>query len=120
MQFCARLPDHLCARNGWPKFLLREAMAGRLPDGVRWGREKPHIGYVYNEIFVKREISLGQLTLQTLLETTRPFLDPAAVRRAFDASGPAEGYAALHRAYVLSLWLRKWASRPVVNPTGFG
>ena len=53
VDFCSRLPDDQLARDGWPKFLLRNAMAGRLPDAVRWGRGKPHIGGVYNQNFLK-------------------------------------------------------------------
>ena len=31
VDFCSRLPDNQLARDGWPKFLLRNAMEGRLP-----------------------------------------------------------------------------------------
>jgi asparagine synthase (glutamine-hydrolysing) len=49
VRFCAQVPGHLLVRNGWPKWILREAMAGRLPDEVRWGRGKPHVGWVFSD-----------------------------------------------------------------------
>ena len=45
--FCVRLPDGRRLQNGWPKAILRRAMAGRLPDAVRWRRGKEHLGWAF-------------------------------------------------------------------------
>src|SRR5262249_48346690 len=34
------LPDHLKVNRGWSKFALRQAMAGLLPERVRWRKTK--------------------------------------------------------------------------------
>ncbi|MEO7247976.1 MAG: asparagine synthase-related protein, partial [Novosphingobium sp.] len=36
-------------RNGWPKHILRDAMAGLVPDAVRWRKGKQHLGYRFTE-----------------------------------------------------------------------
>lgn len=43
-EFCAALPGNQKQGAGWYKIILRRAMAGRLPDAVRWGPNKYHLG----------------------------------------------------------------------------
>jgi asparagine synthase (glutamine-hydrolysing) len=115
VDLCSCLPDDQLARDGWRKFLLRNAMAGRLPDAVRWGRGKPHIGAIYNRNFLSREKSVGRLSLNRLLARLDGYIDAAALQggwQEFDAGGAAE---AVHKAYVLLLWLEQSVNRPVVN-----
>jgi asparagine synthase (glutamine-hydrolysing) len=115
VDFCSRLPDHQLARDGWRKFLLRNAMAGRLPDAVRWGPGKPHIGAVYNRNFLKREKYVGRLTFDRLVTGLNGYIDAAALQGAwqeFDAGGAAES---IHTAYMLLLWLEQSVNRPIVN-----
>jgi asparagine synthase (glutamine-hydrolysing) len=45
VDFCVRLPGEQRLAGGWPKIVLRRAMAGQLPDAVRWRRGKEHLGY---------------------------------------------------------------------------
>ena len=42
--FCLSLPSSQLLADGWPKIVLRRAMAGRLPDSVRWRVGKEHLG----------------------------------------------------------------------------
>ena len=43
ISFCVALPGDQKLDRGWPKAILRRAMAGRLPDAVRWRRGKEHL-----------------------------------------------------------------------------
>ncbi|TNC71488.1 asparagine synthase-related protein [Rubellimicrobium roseum] len=43
--FCLRLPASQRLSDGWPKVIQRRAMAGRLPDEVRWRKGKEHLGF---------------------------------------------------------------------------
>ncbi|WP_223428713.1 asparagine synthase-related protein [Tateyamaria pelophila] len=47
--FCLSLPMDQLQKDGWPKVILRRAMAGLLPDEVRWRRGKEHLGYTFTE-----------------------------------------------------------------------
>ena len=102
----------MCARDGWPKYLLRIAMEGRLPDTVRWGRGKPHIGWVYNELFIKREMSRGNLSLDSLRAALDGYVDPVGLQRAWERAECTD-FESVHSAYVLSRWLDQFAARPL-------
>jgi asparagine synthase (glutamine-hydrolysing) len=52
-QMCLALPMELLQRDGWPKVLLREAMAGLLPDEVRWRRGKEHLGWTFTKALAR-------------------------------------------------------------------
>ena len=47
VDFCLRLPGEQLLHDGWPKMILRRAMAGRLPETVIWRRGKAHLGWTF-------------------------------------------------------------------------
>ena len=49
LAFCLSLPADQIEADGWPKIILRRAMAGRLPDGVRWRVGKEHVGWRFDD-----------------------------------------------------------------------
>jgi asparagine synthase (glutamine-hydrolysing) len=119
VRFCAHVPGHLLLRDGWPKFILRQAMAGRLPDEVRWGPGKPHIGRFFGQRFLQRELAHGNLSIDHMRSVLADRVDAVALMRGWESflnGGDAEP---VNRAYVLSLWLEQAASRPVVKNQGF-
>lgn len=44
LAFVLSLPDSQLLRDGYRKYILRSAMAGRLPDAIRWNRIRDHHG----------------------------------------------------------------------------
>ncbi len=44
VEFCLRLPGEQLLAGGWPKAILRRAMAGHLPGELRYRRGKEHLG----------------------------------------------------------------------------
>lgn len=119
VEFCANLPDHLCARDGWPKFLLRDAMAGRLPDEVRWGRGKPHIGGLYNQHFLVQQELTGNLHLNRLQDLLKDYVEESALRAAWQEFKSGRRADTVYSAYLLSQWLQQSVTRPVVKDQGF-
>lgn len=49
LDFCLSLPPDQVEWDGWPKIILRRAMAGRLPDSVRWRTGKEHVGWRFDD-----------------------------------------------------------------------
>jgi asparagine synthase (glutamine-hydrolysing) len=47
VRFALSLPPEQLVRGGSTKFVLRKAMAGLLPDDVRWRRGKDHLGRTF-------------------------------------------------------------------------
>lgn len=120
VDFCSGLPDHLAARGGWPKYLLRVATEGMLPDLVRWSQGKPHIGGLYNETFLRNLIRRGNCRRELLEHGLESYVDPARLQTAwtaFESGGDAEP---VHSACILLRWLEKSVTRPVVNDRAFG
>lgn len=50
IEFCLALPPDQLHAEGWPKMILRRAMAGMLPDAVRWKRGRDHVGWRFSEV----------------------------------------------------------------------
>jgi asparagine synthase (glutamine-hydrolysing) len=116
---CVHLPGQWLQRDGWPTFILREAMAGKLPDDVRWGRGKPHVGWVFNKRFLERERSRGNLSLERLESSLQGRVDRSALARGWESLVRGGDFEPVSHAYVLSLWLEQTANRRVVKNHGF-
>jgi asparagine synthase (glutamine-hydrolysing) len=115
VEFCVALPSGQKFADGWPKAILRRAMAGRLPDAVRWRRGKEHLGWACTTAFMK----LAQLRLQAAIEANSgiisPYVDLDALRRACRAyfeAGDMERADKVYEAASLGVWLRRHAERP--------
>lgn len=49
IQFCLSLPAEQLQAGGWPKTILRRAMAGMTPDEVIWRNGKEHLGWTFTQ-----------------------------------------------------------------------
>lgn len=49
LEFCLSLPIDQLHTDGWPKMIQRRAMAGMLPDSVRWKLGRDHVGWRFIE-----------------------------------------------------------------------
>ena len=115
VDYCSRLPGNLRLQNGWPKAVLRKAMAGKLPDTVVWGRGKPHVGWTFNAALNKLARNCGALDLARLQQDLAGYVDDEKLTRAWrelDVTGHSEQ---VHSANILSIWLRGASQRPVVS-----
>jgi len=114
VEYCSRLPGRFRLKNGWPKMILREIMAEKLPQEVLWTRRKPHLGWLFNEAVTKRALHNGKLDIIGLKKGLMDYVDPAALTAAwktFREGGDAEQ---IHTAHILAAWMRESANRPVV------
>jgi len=114
VEYCSRLPGRFRLKNGWPKMILREIMAEKLPQEVLWTRRKPHLGWLFNEAVTKRALHNGKLDIIGLKRGLMGYVDPAALTatwKTFREGGNAEQ---IHTAHILAAWLKESANRPVV------
>jgi asparagine synthase (glutamine-hydrolysing) len=112
VDLCLRLPGRLLLRDGWPKFILRIVMTGKLPDEVLWQQGKPHLGWRFNRAVTKIALDRGDIGLEQLQKDLADYVDPDALRDAWQdimSGGDGEN---LHSAHILSVWLRDNARRP--------
>jgi asparagine synthase (glutamine-hydrolysing) len=111
-------------KDGWTKWLLREAAAGAVPDAIRWRRDK--VGFATPEspwltaLLERRPELLG-------VEAAREFLSPdrvADLAQRWRQNGSRDGSdrGALWRTVMLEIWMRslgnlvgervEWGSQP--------
>ncbi len=66
VDFCLRLPDDYLIRNGWQKWILREAAGGCIPKSIKWRADK--VGYAAPlDLWLRKELrSWGE---ERLLDT---------------------------------------------------
>lgn len=120
VDYCSRLPGHVRMQDGWPKMILREVMANRLPDEVRWTRRKPHLGWIFNAAVTRQAVNLGELDLTRLEEGLRDYVDMGDLSQAWREFRDGTYREPIHSAYMLSIWLCETANRPVVSDSKVG
>jgi asparagine synthase (glutamine-hydrolysing) len=113
VEFAARLPGRLLMRDGWPKIILRDLMAGRLPEAVRWCRGKPHLGWRFNAAVTREAIDRGAIDRVELEAALRDYINPEALDGAWKAFVAGDDIEPLQTARVLFAWLRENKARPV-------
>lgn len=113
VDYCTRLPGRFRLKDGWPKIILRDLMDGRLPDEVRWARGKPHLGGLFNASVTREAVDRGALDIVSLRDDLHGFVESAALVRAWEAFRRDGNSASIHSAFMLSMWLRENAQRPL-------
>ena len=121
LEFSLRLPAECRVRPGAPKWILRAAMRGRLPEEVRTRRGKAHIGA--RAVWALRQ---ERSQLETLIRD--PILgqlgciDPSRLRVALEAAwqGHVPNTVLLLSTLALEMWLavsyNRWATVTSRNP----
>jgi asparagine synthase (glutamine-hydrolysing) len=107
MEFAFKRGAHMQIRNGWTKWVLRQAMAGIVPDEIVWRRDK--VGFDTPQDRWMRSLVPG---LRNLFADARsePFLNIPRVRATL-AQWP-NGAVGSHTAWRwlnLECWLRCWS-----------
>jgi asparagine synthase (glutamine-hydrolysing) len=116
VDYCSRLPGRFRLKDGWPKMILRDLMADRLPDEVRWCRGKPHLGWQFNASVTREAVRRHEIGIDRMQDELKAYVDPNALSRAWYMFSRGDDPDAFHTAYILWVWLRGAANRPVAPP----
>jgi asparagine synthase (glutamine-hydrolysing) len=89
VEFALSIPDHLFFKDGWKRYLYRTAMAGILPDEVRWHavKEDPAMAEASRQA---REEAAGSVRAALLARADNPFVNVVQLAAALEAGGNAE------------------------------
>lgn len=110
VEYLAKVPTHHKLRNGWTKALLRDAIAGMVPDSIRWRRDKK--GFDVPEKLWARTILRDRFRERfgdDMLAAKLGFVNPGAVRALYAryvAGDPFVAYKDIFEVYCLETWLR--------------
>ncbi len=113
--FCLTLPGNQKLGGGWPKVILRRAMAGRLPDAVRWRRGKEHLGWTFTAALMEQMKVRMQVDIEAYSGIMAAYFDVDALgqvcRAYFDEGNPAHAEQ-VYEASHLAAWLVRHNERP--------
>jgi asparagine synthase (glutamine-hydrolysing) len=115
VEFCLSLPAAQRQRDGWPKVILRHAMAGRLSEAVRWRRGKEHLGGEFTRAFMNAAREAIRIDLEENQSTIVSYVDLDAVGRAsrsYYCNGDPVEAERFYDAAHLASWLRRFGDRP--------
>lgn len=113
------LPEKAIVQDGWSRWILREALAGVLPEKVRLRRKK--IGFTTPEI---RWLRAERATVQGIFRSpsfcARPYWDGPSIARAFRAvcDGELEESPLFWRVLNVEAWLRVFHGPVPLSPEG--
>jgi asparagine synthase (glutamine-hydrolysing) len=113
--FCLSLPDDQTMQRGWPKAVLRRAMAGKLPDAVRWRRGKEHLGWDFTQALMARMKERMYVDIPANEHKVFPYVNADMVRhvtRAYLDDGQAEAAPGCYEAAQLAAWLQRHSNGP--------
>ncbi len=108
--FAGRLPPHLKVHHGRPKWLLREALRGRLPDAIL-DRKKTGFGAPVRLWVVGALRPMVEDILASATFRQRGLFNCAGVRKLFDdtVSGRRDGAYLVLAIVMVELWLRRFS-----------
>jgi asparagine synthase (glutamine-hydrolysing) len=111
LEFCVALPPAQKLGQGWSRLILRRAMAGTLPEQVRWRRGKADLGRNFLRRLLDRDGSLLDAIILNDSTAQPSCLDAAALRSAYqecraDPVGRRDTASQIFAAANLMLWLR--------------
>jgi len=128
VDFCISLPDHYYVRNGWQKWVLREAAGNTIPQKIRWRADK--VGYAAPlDHWLRGELlEWGYERVMDNRLVGMPGYDIQSVRALWNAhqTGDVNNSWALWRWISLAEWLNnyrsgRWrAGLPYGTATGVG
>ena len=101
IRFCLSLPTEQLQCEGYPKPILRRAMAGRVPDAVRWRRGKEHLGQQMNRNL------MANVWQDKEAKELESFLDANKASRADLRLGPVERHNLRIERLSLNHWLKR-------------
>jgi asparagine synthase (glutamine-hydrolysing) len=110
VSICCSLPGEQKLKDGWPKAILRRAMKGRLPDGVRWRLGKQDLGWPFTEAFmgsVKPGLRLAIESSTDILSRCVDVQKLLEMSRAFFEKGDPVHADTVYEAALLAIWMQR-------------
>lgn len=108
--WCLDLPAHLKQRDGYSRWILRNALEGTLPDSLRWRHDKTSLSAQFHRAFCDQDAVLVESLLADREHALAQYLDLERVRalwRAYRSSPADRPSVALWSMATLGLWLRE-------------
>ncbi len=106
IHFCLSLPSAQLQAGGWPKIILRRAMANLLPANVIWRHGKEHLGWSFTQALFETWPGWREQ-----LKCGRSRLDPYVADAEFDTGNHPFGKALDTEPQIKLFFLLNWIER---------
>jgi asparagine synthase (glutamine-hydrolysing) len=120
VNFALSLPAAQRQDGGWPKVIVRRAMAGLLPDQIRWRRGKEHLGQAFTVSLMRDMRERVRFEIQRNRDRITSYVDMRAVgmaAEAFEHGDSSDQAERLYDAAHLAAWVGRFSCRPPVAET---
>jgi len=111
IEFCVGLPPDQIIRNGWGRWILREAMEDILPPSIQWRPDKANLG----PNFVQNFQSMGASAIASLFDDSGRiwhFVDRQVLKEVYEQLKEESGYTVRSVVMSRTLWrvlaLKTW------------
>jgi asparagine synthase (glutamine-hydrolysing) len=108
VEFCLALPAEQKLRWGWSRFILRQAMAGTLPERVRLRGGKANLSAQFNEGFLAFERERIEAVVHGGSDVIAPYVDVDILRelyREYSTGGIRKHAESVWHPVMLAIWL---------------
>lgn len=109
VEFVVSLPSNYKIRNGWTKWIMRQALKDILPEKIL--KRKWKVGFTTPEIsWMRKSKSEIEKIFTSPSFNSRPYFNPQEIRKRFEefASGQNDESMVFWRIINVELWLRKY------------
>jgi asparagine synthase (glutamine-hydrolysing) len=111
MELCLALPPDQKLRDGWGRAVMRRAMSGDLPEGVRWRSTKANLAPNFKRGLLAQDRNILAEVVIDHPGVVEEYVDITALRQAYDrfvAEPTSESDAlTIYSTVVLALWLQR-------------
>lgn len=112
LELFVNLPDDQRLRNGWTKWVLREAMQDRMPESVRLRSDKQHLGWRTTMLAWEQHQPQLLATLQAARPNLMPYVDGrrlhSLLERAKHPAASIDTKLQLFSVAQFASWLQRW------------
>lgn len=110
VEFCLALPTEQKLSDGWRRIVLRRALAGVLPDAVRWRARKSNLSPAFTHAVMSFERKRLAEIVFTDPSVVEPYVNVKRLREKWQRglqTGNADDLLAVWRVASLAVWLRR-------------
>ena len=115
VEFCLALPAGLKLSNGWTRAILRQAIDGVVPEGIRWRPTKANFLPAFGLSLIEHDHKLLDHYIYLDYQVIDPYVDIAKLREAYSRFRNKPAWSALdsqmvYGAVILAMWLN-WVTK---------
>jgi asparagine synthase (glutamine-hydrolysing) len=104
VEFCLALPPHQKLKQGWSRYIMRQAMAGVLPEPIRWRGGKTSMEENFDRGFLNRDRAIVENALSQQNYPAKEYLNLNFLQQSYQKVLADPEIAKTQSALMMALW----------------